>query len=162
MYIHKDPDKDMIVIGDHFQNLLWGRRIKATPIRLKVLKIISNTKNPNPSNLSGPLTIEKISEQTHASIATIYRTVELFVKEGIISKIKLGQNHYSYESALGPRHSHHAVCMGCGMTEELSICNKRDLEISAQANLKRFAHIMNHSLEFFGTCRECQEKSITR
>ncbi len=137
-------------IGNHFQHVLWGNLIKATAVRQKVLEVLLE-------NRQDPISIELIIQRAKISKASAYRVVDLFVMNGILNRIKLGGNHYLYEYAIGPTHFHHAVCIKCGLIEDVRICDKGDIQSLARANLKKFATVINHSLEFFGVCRECDK-----
>lgn len=44
-------------------------------------------------------------------ITTVYRNLELFVKDGVVNKLNLGGDEAQYEYAKEPHH--HAVCNDC-------------------------------------------------
>src|SRR2546421_12211096 len=52
------------------------------------------------------------------SRATIYRTLELLEKSGLVRRVHLGEDHYHYEHVSGNSHHDHLVCTACGMVIE--------------------------------------------
>src|SRR5881392_3575742 len=52
------------------------------------------------------------------SRATIYRTLELLVKSGMVRRVHLGEEHYHYEHVLGDSHHDHLICTTCGTVIE--------------------------------------------
>src|SRR3982750_3394872 len=48
------------------------------------------------------------------SRATIYRTLELLVKSGMVRRVHLGEDHYHYEYVSGNSHHDHLICTTCG------------------------------------------------
>src|ERR1051326_3849620 len=44
------------------------------------------------------------------SRATVYRTLELLVKAGLVRRVPLGEDHYHYEPVSGNSHHDHLVC----------------------------------------------------
>lgn len=91
-------------------------------------------------------------------IATIYRTVQLFHKLGILDQIAFDDNILRYELRLkqeGHRH-HHLVCLNCGKVEEFDAddLNELEEEIEREKNFK----IIDHTLKFMGYCEDCRHK----
>src|SRR6476469_10840644 len=52
------------------------------------------------------------------SRATIYRTLELLVKSGMVRRVHLGEDHYHYEHVKGDSHPDHTTCTTCGSVIE--------------------------------------------
>src|ERR1700692_434641 len=48
------------------------------------------------------------------SRATVYRTLELLVKSGLVRRVHLGEDHYHYEHISENSHHDHLVCTTCG------------------------------------------------
>ncbi len=90
------------------------------------------------------------------SRATIYRTLELLVKSGLVRRIRLGEDHYHYESVESGSHHDHLVCTTCGSviefhddsleTRQREICKKHGFDPTF------------HNLQILGVCRACQRK----
>ncbi|BCV25062.1 Fur family transcriptional regulator [Gelria sp. Kuro-4] len=92
-------------------------------------------------------------------LATVYRTLELFNMAGIIHAADFGDGCKRFEVVAdnAPHYHHHLVCLGCGRIIEFSQDLLEDLE--QQVGEKTGFKIVNHSLRFYGYCRECQEKN---
>src|SRR6266480_3929653 len=68
------------------------------------------------------------------SRATVYRTLELLVKSGMVRRVHLGEDHYHYEHVRGDSHHDHLVCTACGSVIEFNDpeLEKRQLEVCAR------------------------------
>jgi Fur family transcriptional regulator, ferric uptake regulator len=90
------------------------------------------------------------------SRATIYRTLELLVKAGLVRRVHLGEDHYHYERITRDTHHDHLVCTTCGAVIEFS-----DPELQARqreiCEKKRFVPT-SHNLQILGICDKCQRK----
>ena len=87
--------------------------------------------------------------------ATVYRTIELLLDLGVVSRIAGAEGRGRY--VLGtPGHWHHLVCLGCGQTVPFSSCPVSDLfpELARSTNFR----IEGHLLEVFGRCPSCQQE----
>ena len=74
--------------------------------------------------------LEKNKEKI--SLATIYRTVKLMARMGILRELELAEGHKHYEiNRPAPQHHHHLVCVQCYKTVEftndavLKMCGKK-------------------------------------
>ncbi len=92
-----------------------------------------------------------------ASRATVYNTLELLVRCGLISKYRFGENHSRYEKAFGrPRHDH-LICLECGEIIEFVSPKLPRIEREVCDN-SRFT-MKNSTFQIFGTCSSCSQKS---
>ncbi len=105
----------------------------------------------------GPLSIGSLARAMQQDIdrATVYRTIELFEKLGIVNRIWHGFKHQIELSEIFTPHHHHAVCQHCGKTIDI---NSSELE----STLSRIAHnnhflTLSHSVELVGYCSDCQK-----
>jgi Fur family ferric uptake transcriptional regulator len=95
-------------------------------------------------------------------LTTIYRTLEMLDKSGLIRKIFTGdgQARFEYKKAENADHHHHLICTVCGKIlnyrdfekEELDLVRKTE-EILAR---KHGFLIRDHSIEFLGLCEDCR------
>jgi len=90
------------------------------------------------------------------SRATVYRTLELLVKSGMVRRVHLGEDHYHYERITKDSHHDHLICTTCGNVIEFhdSGLEARQLEICGR---HRFQHTF-HNLQILGICYKCQRK----
>jgi Fur family ferric uptake transcriptional regulator len=90
------------------------------------------------------------------SRATIYRTLELLVKSGMVRRVHLGEDHYHYEHVRGDSHHDHLICTMCGAVIEFhdESLEARQREICAR---KKFTPTF-HNLQILGVCDSCHRK----
>jgi Fur family transcriptional regulator, ferric uptake regulator len=90
------------------------------------------------------------------SRATIYRTLELLVKSGLVRRVHLGEEHYHYEHVRGDSHHDHLICTTCGSVIEFHdpALEARQREICEK---KKFTPTF-HNLQILGVCDSCTRK----
>lgn len=96
-------------------------------------------------------------------LTTIYRTLDLLTRMGLIHKFSFGDGHNRYEFISDERkkHHHHLICTNCGkifdysefVEEELTLINKTEKQLTQKYNFK----IEGHNIEFLGLCKDCQK-----
>ena len=88
------------------------------------------------------------------SRATVYRTIDVLVKNNLVRKLKLGDGRNRYENKLETGHHDHIVCIQCGRIDEFMDENIEKLqdEIAKKYQFK----IVRHIHQLFGLCRDCR------
>lgn len=93
-------------------------------------------------------------------LATIYRTLQLFEKIGLVYKLNFDDGCYRYE-ILSPNNQevhqhHHLICKKCGKIIEVKedLMNSLEEIIEKQYNFE----IKNHMVKFTGVCSQCRNK----
>jgi Fur family ferric uptake transcriptional regulator len=88
------------------------------------------------------------------SRATVYRTIDVLVRHGMVRKLDLGEGRSRYEHKLDPTHHDHLICINCGQIVEFVNTGIERLQEEVarqhQFQLKRHIH------QLFGLCRNCQ------
>jgi len=95
-------------------------------------------------------------------LTTIYRTLELLDKAGLVRKIFTGdgQTRYEYKRDDHADHHHHLICTACG-----KILNYRDFEKEEMDLVRKTEDILarkhgflirDHNIEFLGLCEDCR------
>ncbi len=85
---------------------------------------------------------------------TVYRELTFLLDNEIIKSIDFGDGVKRYELQENEHH-HHIICVNCKKVEDVDLTtdlDKEEAKISKDKNFK----IINHSLEFFGLCANCQ------
>lgn len=124
--------------------------LKATPARLSVLNLLEKSKRPiDVVSIIGYLRQKGIK----ADPATVFRIVNLFTQRGLARQIHFNEGKFRYEPFSKEDH-HHLICNICGSIEDISDCSIDILEKEILRK-KKFL-VKNHSLEFFGICKQCQ------
>jgi Fur family ferric uptake transcriptional regulator len=95
-------------------------------------------------------------------LTTVYRTLELLARMGLITKLTLGdgQSRYEFKSSEKKEHHHHLICIECGkiidytefLDEELELVRKTEERLEKKYDFK----IFDHNIEFLGKCKKCQ------
>ena len=145
----------------------WHRRLRGRGYRITVprqiiLEVLSRT--------SRHLSAEDIYIEVHriypqVGLTTVYRTLELLMRMGLIYKFDFGDGRARYELAEGPQgelHHHHLICRGCGrvvdytdfIEEEVDLLQKTEKGLSKKYNFK----IQSHLIQFYGLCAECRKR----
>ena len=136
-----------------FQDFLQQQGLKLTGERTALLREIFSTHY----HFEADELLFKMKEKSvKISRATIYRTLELLVKSGLVRRVHLGEDHYHYEHVSGNSHHDHLICTICGGVIEFhdEELEKRQLEICAK---KKFTPTF-HNLQILGVCNSCQRK----
>jgi Fur family transcriptional regulator, ferric uptake regulator len=109
-----------------------------------------------------PLSVAEIHANLNnrrINLVSVYRTVALLVKLGLVRLADESKGTQRFELAEAfTGHHHHLVCQECGQVQDLEGCwlgeeMLRALHRHVQ-RLRRF-RVTTHDLKFFGLCREC-------
>lgn len=138
-----------------------GRGYRITIAREAILDVLSRTSD----HLSAEdvyLAVHKI--HPNVGLTTIYRTLELLVRLGLVFKFDFGDGRARYELAETPkgmRHHHHLVCTQCGRVIDYTDFIDDEIELlsrTEQGLAKKFDFaITNHLIQFYGLCNECRK-----
>jgi Fur family ferric uptake transcriptional regulator len=101
------------------------------------------------------LTVEQIYRRLRrrghrVGLATVYRTVELFVRSGLVEPAYLADGGVRY--GLAAKHHDHVVCLRCGRFQALRPC----VVPRAMHRLPAGFRITGHHLGIYGICAACQ------
>ena len=97
---------------------------------------------------------ELSSDRIKVGRATVFRTLELLVRLGYLSRVPDGARR-AY-AVCDPGHHHHLVCSGCGRVLHLEDCPISGLlgELESRTGYR----IEHHQLEVAGICPACQRR----
>ena len=98
-------------------------------------------------------------------LTTVYRTLEILEKSGLIFKFDFGDKRARYELASSEKeenHHHHLVCTNCNcvidymdfIDQEVKLLKETEKELSKKYNFT----ITNHLIQFYGLCEKCNGK----
>lgn len=88
--------------------------------------------------------------------ATVYRTVELFERLGIVHRLNVGWKYKIELSDLFVGHHHHFHCSKCGTTYSLEPSPMLETMIDTVAAKENFSP-RGHQLEIHGVCANCSK-----
>jgi len=140
----------------HCHTLIEDLRRKGyrlTPQREMIVNIIAHSE----SHMSADNIYSQVQERTGAvNIATVYRTLDMLVSEGLACRTNLGDGKIIYATREHGPHMH-LVCKSCHEV----IDAPQDPLTSIGQQLKEQYHFqadLQH-ISFFGLCGECQERN---
>jgi len=138
---------------DRFRQFLAGQSLKLTAERVALVREIFSTHYHFEAD---ELLFKMKEKRLKISRATVYRTLELLVKSGLVRRVHLGEDHYHYEYVSGDSHHDHLICTTCGSVIEFNdpALEQRQAEICAR---KRFTPTF-HNLQILGVCDACRRK----
>jgi Fur family ferric uptake transcriptional regulator len=136
-----------------FRSLLQEQGLKLTSERSALVREIFSTHYHFEAD---ELLFRMKEKNLKISRATVYRTLELLVKSGMVRRVHLGENHYHYEHVSGDSHHDHLVCTICGNVIEFhdEELERRQLAICEK---KKFTPTF-HNLQILGICDTCRRK----
>jgi len=89
-------------------------------------------------------------------LATVYRTMLLFVEAGMLNRHNFddGRNRYELNNPEEDHHHHHLVCIKCGEVTEVEedLLDLLEEKIESQHGFK----ITDHKVKFVGYCTKCR------
>ncbi len=143
----------ILKLHDHFRALLRLNQYRITPERLIVFDEICETQ----SHFDVEEIIVRLKKKKSAiSRATVYRTIELLEKYGLIRRAKLTDLRSFYELTLGRHHHEHMICTSCGKIIEFE---SKGIESIQEDICKQHRFTMTyHFLHIFGMCEECKNQ----
>lgn len=143
----------------------WWRRqflkggYRVTEPRQAILKVLNKTEK----HVSAEDIYHKVHKKyPNVGLTTVYRTLDLLVDMGLVSKFDFGDGRARYELTEGPHatHHHHLVCRNCGriidyadyLEDEVKMVNKVERLLEKRHDFK----IDSHQLHFYGVCGKCK------
>jgi len=88
------------------------------------------------------------------STATVYRTLPLLVKAGLIKEVIHGEKHHHYERIHEDNLHDHLICLRCGKIVEFA--EKSLTQVEEQICKRHHFRPEKIVVEIFGYCKECQ------
>ena len=129
------------------KDLLKSRNIQPSVQRIKILEYLMLKTHPSVDEIYLALADEIPS----LSRTTVYNTLKLFVKHGIVSALPCrGEERFDINTAV---HAHF-LCQVCGKMIDIGACPEF-LEVQVPAGFK----VNSRTLIVTGTCDKCQELS---
>ena len=124
---------------------------KLTPQRQVILEAIASSQD----HLTPAAIYEKVhKDHPNTGFVTIYRTLDILARLGLICEVHSGGNCRSYLMRRPSEHHHHLICSDCGTVIDFTDCDLSGLEqrLSHETGFK----VDSHLLEFLGQCQNCR------
>jgi Fur family transcriptional regulator, ferric uptake regulator len=127
---------------------------RMTPQRMMIVDAIEHAEN----HISAEDIFKQVvAKYPNVNVSTVYRTLELLEKRGLVTKTEMGVGHIVYHP-LEKGHHHHLICRECGSVVNLDESVLTPLQESLQQNYQ-FTADLRH-LGIMGLCAECNKKSL--
>jgi Fur family transcriptional regulator, ferric uptake regulator len=138
---------------DEFRAYLRDHNLPVTPQRLAVAEVVLlRDRHLSAEEIEQELAAKDVSVGT----ATVYRTLDVLVRSGLVVERDFGEGFKRYESARGIPQHEHLLCTVCGKVTEF-----RDERLERMTTLLAEAHgfaRQRHRLVIYGVCGECQRR----
>jgi Fur family ferric uptake transcriptional regulator len=93
--------------------------------------------------------------------ATVYRTLKLLERCGLVHCSNFGDGTARYEVQIGDEEHHdHLICTECGRIDEFENDEVEALQLAIAA--EHGYELMSHRMDLFGICAECRAKPKKR
>ena len=93
-------------------------------------------------------------KQPRLSLSTVYRSLQMFKKLGLVEELHFDDDHHHYEVKPSAEH-HHLLCLGCGKVVEFHNQLSRYIKRNV-AEAKGF-EIVDTELRMTGYCAKCRQ-----
>ncbi len=131
---------------------------RLTPQRETILQVFQNL--PKGNHLSAEDLYERLEgEGSPISLSTIYRTLKLMARMGILRELELAEGHKHYElNQPYPHHHHHLICVRCSKTIEFK--SDSILKVGTKTAQKEGYHLLDCQLTIHAVCPSCQRSLL--
>ena len=141
-------------VGDAFAAYLRQHNLPVTEQRLAVAEVVLGA--------DAHLSADEVEQQLAArgvsvGTATIYRTLDVLVRSGLVVERDFGEGFRRFEAARGIPHHEHLICTVCGTVREF-----RDERLDRMTTLAAETHgyvRQRHRLVIYGVCDRCRSGS---
>lgn len=124
---------------------------RLTPQRIMILSAIEDSDD----HISAEeIYAQIVAKYPQVSISTVYRTLELLKRLGLVTETDLGGGRVRYHSA-EKGHHHHLVCEKCGTIidiDESTLARLQDVLLHRYNFSARLSHVA-----IFGRCVDCSK-----
>lgn len=139
-----------------FASYLREHGLPVTAQRLEIAKLMLGSERH--------LSADDVASELEArgsgiGLATVYRTIDLLVKSGLLVERDFGEGFRRFEPARDIPHHEHLLCTTCGRVREF-----RDERLERMTTLVAEAHgyaRQRHRLVIYGVCGDCQRGAST-
>ena len=140
---------------DKLKQILHKKNLRYTQQRQEVWdEICSTNEHRDAEDIYNSLR----KRQTNVSRATVYRTIDVLVKNNLVRRLDLGDGRSRFENKMGIAHHDHIVCLDCRKIVEFM--NEDIEEIQEQVAKEMGFEIVRHVHQLFGRCldEKCPNK----
>ena len=133
-------------------NYIKKNKLRSTPERLKILKLIHEMNN----HFTIQELFNTINKKYNISKATVYNNIDVFIECKLLVKHQFSNKEYLYEKNTFQSH-YHLICK-CGKITEFENPQVLSLISKIKKNIKG-VNINSFSLNLYGECDSCPESA---
>src|SRR3990167_4950748 len=126
--------------------------VKITKHKLVILELFDLYKHLDAGKIYALLT----NQGVNISLATIYRILSSFEANNIVVKHNFNEDQSIYELAKPNEHHDHLICIKCHKVIEFFDCHIE--QIQEQIAKENKFKIVNHHLNLYGICEDCDSE----
>jgi Fur family ferric uptake transcriptional regulator len=138
-------------VSDEFRAYLREHNLPVTAQRLAIAELILGAVR----HLSADEVVRELkARKVKVGTATVYRTLELLVRSGLVVERDFAEGFKRFEPARDIPHHEHLICSTCGSVREF-----RDERLERMTTLMAEAEgytRQGHRLVIYGLCPDCQ------
>lgn len=139
--------------ADKLREMLSAAGRRLTPQRRLILEVLKDSK--------GHLDAEAVYNQAKVrapdiSLATVYRTLALLKKMGLVEEHRLGEEHSHYEVVQDEPH-YHFTCQSCGRVIEFDA--PLVAQIERRLSEEMGINVIDAHLHLIGYCAQCKDEA---
>ncbi len=140
-----------MLLTSHFSKYIKKQGLKWTPERQKIFQEAFATEGHFEAE---ELTYRLRKKGNRISKATVYRTLPLLVKAGLIKEVIHGEKHHHYEHIHDKKDHDHLICLRCGKVLEFEdgSLRKKESKVCEKYDFRPEKVL----IEIFGYCKKCQ------
>jgi len=120
--------------------------MRMTKQRKMILDLLAKTEQPK----SAEMILLDLPDHT-MNLSTVYRTLDTFFIQGLVSKSNMKNTAYYYINK--KNHHHYMICLGCQKMYEID-CHLD--HIADQVASEHHFKITHHDMTVYGYCSACQ------
>jgi Fe2+ or Zn2+ uptake regulation protein len=137
-------------MNSQLRTTLKQHKLSITAARQKVFEVLAGNE---------PLTMRELTDQCHTVMdkASVYRTIALYEKLGIVQRLQIGWKYTLELSNAFQDHHHHLTCIGCGVITPLPEDDALEAQLVKLAKVHGYKAV-DHQLEITGYCPACRER----
>ena len=138
----------MPTIEDQVKTVLKDAGYSATAPRIAVFSALKD---------SPPQTMNQLVHSVSSSVnrASVYRTIDMFIKLHIVERISIGWKYKLELSDQFSHHHHHIICSLCGRIDELHENQAIESTLKQLSDSHGYS-LSSHQIELRGICAACQ------
>ena len=124
------------------------------PLKAKQQQILDELNNCADEVSGQQLHRALIDSSINMGLTTVYRNLRTLQQKGLVRC----RNLPTGEALFSPvnRDNHHLTCVDCGKTLVLKTCPIKNIELPK--NQTKDFELLFHTLEFFGICKNCNQR----